>query len=289
MKKINLAYATKYELREYCKARGLPLRLIPAIVAEARKKEAQPVYPRTEVPIDDLALSRAARDAARSANGRIKNWTTPSPTTCLVPLGEYHQIDLGPYSRSCKYTHYEYTPLYTSFGVIAVDGKALLYRRGFTGSIKSRILRAPAGLKWKQRNGLCLVRESDGMDYHPTVADLQSPRFASVVREAMARSYRARQEAKREARRTARWERQFELDLATTRVTLHDSRRAGNCIEGSLRFAERKLGLDRASILAAGHLFTVPAKRLLSVANGETDRAVAAIRAAWSRETTVSI
>ena len=264
---------------------------IAAKAAWKKQQEAKPapIYPRVTVTITDSSLAGLARDAARRANGRIKNWSTPCPTRVTVPLGDYDTIDLGGYSRSCKYMRYEYKPCYTSYGVIAANGAALLYRRGFAGSIKSRLLRAPAGMRWTQNNGLCLVRESDGMDYHPTVADLQSPKFATVVRDAMAANYTARLNAKREAKRAARWERQFQRDLATTRVTLHDSRKAGNCIEGSLRFAERKLGLDRASILAAGHLFSVPAKRLLAVANGETERAMAAVWAAWNRETTVSI
>jgi len=260
--------------------------------AEWKKQQSakpSPVYPRITLHITDSALASQARDAAHRANGRIKNWTSPRPTLATVPLGDYDQIDLGQYSRSCKYTHYEYSPSYTSFATIAVGGKVLLYRRGFTGSIKSRILPAPAGMLWTRNNGLCLIRQSDGMDYHPAVQDLLSPRFAAVAREAMARNYSARLEAKRESKRQSRFERQFQRDIATTRVTLHDSRRAGNCIEGNLRFAERKLGLDRGAILAAGHLFTVPAKRLLAVANGETDQALRAIRAAWSRETTVCI
>lgn len=260
-----------------------------AIWEAHRTAKPAPIYPRVTVTITDSSLAGLARDAARRANGRIKNWSTPCPTRVTVPLGDYDAINLGQYSRSCKYTRYEYKPCYTSYGVIAANGAALLYRRGFAGAIKSRIIHAPAGMRWDSNNGLRLSRESDGMDYHPTVADLQSPKFATVVRDAMAANYTARLNAKREARRAEKWERQFERDLATTRVTLHDSRKAGNCIEGSLRFAERNLGIDRAAILAAGHLFTVPAKRLLAVANGETERAMAAVRAAWNRETTVCI
>lgn len=256
-----------------------------------KQQEAKPapIYPRITTTITDSSLAGLARDAARRANGRIKNWSTPCPTRVTVPLGDYDAINLGQYSRSCKYTRYEYKPCYTSYGVIAANGAALLYRRGFAGAIKSRIIHAPAGMRWDSNNGLCLSRESDGMDYHPTPDDLQSRDFATRCRAAMAANYTARLNAKREAKRAARWEKQFQRDLATTRVTLHDSRKAGNCIEGSLRFAERKLGIDRASILAAGHLFTVPAKRILAVANDETSSAMAAVWAAWNRETTVSI
>lgn len=265
-----------------------------SVAAKAKWKEQQeakpaPIYPRQILVIPDYDLSQLARNAAEKANPRLKNWESPRPSIFPRAIGEYDSIDNGRYSSRCKYTHWTYAPLYTSFGIITLGGKVLLYRRGFTGSLKSRILPAPSGMLWTINNGLCLVRQSDEMDYHPTVADMQSPRFASVVREAMARNYAARLAAKQEAKRQARFEARFQRDLATTRVTLHDSRRAGNCIEGSLRFAERKLGLDRGSILAAGHLFTVPAKTLLRVANGQTEQAMRAVCAAWTRETLVCI
>ncbi len=289
-------YSSKIDLRNYCRAHGLKLKMIPQIVASLKAKEAnakprkpQPMYPRITVAIDDSALASEAASSARRANGRIQNWTAPRASSVVVPLGDYDTINLGQYSRSCKYTHYKYAPCYTSYGIIAVAGAALLYRHGFAGAIKSRFLRAPAGMRWTKKDGLCLIRESDGMDYHPTTADLQARDFSRRCRAAMSANYTARLNAKREAKRTTRWERQFTRDLATTRVTLHDSRRAGNCIEGSLRFAERKLGIAREAIIAGGHLFTVPAKRLLALANGETDRAMAAVRAAWTRETTVCI
>ena len=265
-----------------------------SVAAKARWKEQQeakpaPVYPRQTTAIMDFDLASRASSAARHANGRISNWEYPRPSIFPRAIGEYDSIDNGRYSSRCKYTHWTYSPRYTSFGIITLGGRVMLYRRGFTGSLKSRILPAPSGMLWTIDNGLCLVRQSDKMDYHPTCEDLQSPRFASVVREAMARNYAARLAAKQEAKRQARFEARFQRDLATTRVTLHDSRRAGNCIEGSLQFAERKLGLDRGSILAAGHLFTVPAKTLLRIANGKTEQAMRAVRAAWSRETTVCI
>lgn len=104
--------------------------------------------------------------------------------------------------------------------------------------------------------------------------------------------------AKMAAEATAAWEKQdahkklnrfFLRDLKTTRVTLHDSRHAGNCTEGSLRFAEHKLGIPRQEVLAAGHLLNVSSERVMAVANGQHDPAYRACYAAWLRETIVSI
>jgi hypothetical protein len=63
------------------------------------------------------------------------------------------------------------------------------------------------------------------MDYHPEDADWTAKDFATRVRKAMAANWAKRREAKRAAKQAA----------------LDDSRRAGNCVEGSLAFAERKL------------------------------------------------
>jgi hypothetical protein len=108
---------------------------------------------------------------------------------------------------------------------------------------------APAGLVFTHdANGILLRRVSDGMDYHPEDADWTAKDFATRVRKAMAANWAKRREAKRAAKQAAldaaeaaRVAAIRECELATTRVTLDDSRRAGNCVEGSLAFAERKL------------------------------------------------
>lgn len=81
----------------------------------------------------------------------------------------------------------------------------------------------------------------------------------------------------------------FRKDIASTRVTLEDSRKAGNCIEGSLVFAQRKLGISRQEILAGGHLFAIPASKILAAANGQKEQAEGAVKAAWIRETMICI
>jgi hypothetical protein len=139
----------------------------------------------------------------------------------------------------------------------------------------------PDGYAWEQDgNGLRIFERAEpDADYHPDADEL----FAGSAEKMLLRL-----QANREKRiAAARVGRAFERDLATTRVTLADSRRAGNCIEGTLAFAERKLGLPRAEVLTSG--FSVPAKTLLRVANGDKSRVEAAIRVAWTRETMVAI
>ena len=83
----------------------------------------------------------------------------------------------------------------------------------------------------------------------------------------------------------------FIKSLGNTRVNLNDSRKAGNCIEGTLRFCEKYLKLDRKTILDAGYLISVPAIKILKIAKNtiNEERAMNACRIAWMRETTISI
>lgn len=130
-----------------------------------------------------------------------------------------------------------------------------------------------------------LLRKSDGMDYHPTDGEIITGNFASMIRN-LESNHEARM-AEREGEDRRRREYEFFIsDAKTTRVTLFDSRRAGNCIEGALAFAESRLGIGRSEILNGGHLFSVSAERLLATNN---ERARAAAFVAWKRETTISI
>jgi hypothetical protein len=203
------------------------------------------------------------------------------------PKGDYLTNNEGRYSRRCSYTKYSYTPLYTSYVEVSNCKKGLIYRRGFKGEIKSRFIHAPAGMRFQKDDyGLVLKRLSDGMDYHPTPKDLQSKKFAAVVRAEMAKNYKARLAQKKAEKQSKILEKLFQSDLPTTMVTLHDSRKAGNCIEGSLQFAERRLNIPREEILKGGFMFKIPAYKLAKT--GE-QRALAAAKVAWNRETTVCI
>lgn len=156
---------------------------------------------------------------------------------------------------------------------------------------------APKGMMFrKDENGILLRRLSDQMDYHPNSTEWLAKNFATVVRQQMATNWRKRQEAKQATRKLAKDRAEqtrirtiYERELNTTMVRVEDSRRAGNCVAGTLAFAERKLGLSREEVVAGSYLLAVPAPKLLRVANGDQTRVESAIWAAWQRETTVSI
>lgn len=244
---------------------------------------------RLEITIQDSELGWQAKSSARRSNGRIKNWVDSSPSIYHVSKGDYDKFESGTGYKRGKgsFTCYSYAPRYVSYVILANGGGGLIYRHGFKGEIKSRVIYAPAGIKFaKDENGLLLRRKSDNMDYHPTAKDLQSKKFATTVRQEMAKNFLYRLNQKRLEKQNNKSEKIFIRDLPTTMVNLHDSRKAGNCIEGSLRFAEMRLNIPRQEILNGGFIFKVPASKLVKTGD---ERAIRAAKVAWQRETLVMI
>ena len=141
----------------------------------------------------------------------------------------------------------------------------------------------PSGCAWGIDDlGFCVVKLSDMVAYHPTLEDWNSKNFFAKVRVGFAKIYLGRKAAKEVERVNNIRENQ----LANCRVLLEDSRRAGNCIEGTLTFTEKRLQIPREQILNASFLFGVSGDKLLKTGDG---RARQAVICAWERETTLSI
>jgi len=235
-----------------------------------------------------------AKRASVYANRRLKNWREAKPCDTVVDKGSYLAINAGRYKGKFNRIIWNYVPLYTSYYVLSQSKLGLVYIRGFRGEIKKTFIRAPKGMRFGRDSlGLKVVRMSDGMDLHLSGVDLERAAFAGFVRSGMAAKYRAAQANKKQQKQLAvdkveadRIAAIVDQGLTSCRVTLEDSRRAGNCIEGSLRFAEIKLGVTREEIIAGQWLTGVPANRLL--ATGDT-RAKAAVKMAYQRDTTISI
>jgi len=154
--------------------------------------------------------------------------------------------------------------------------------------VEKHLMTPPKGMKWKKEpfGPIYLERITDKMDWHPAPKDLARKDFVTFARAEMARHYGQRMVTRKLERESKRLQAIMDKQLMSCYVTLDDSRRAGNCIEGSLSFAENRLGLTREEILAAPFITKVSARRLL--ATGEP-RARAAVIQAWKRETMVSI
>lgn len=248
------------------------------------------VYPmRSEIDkiiIENYLLAAIARDAGYHKHPRKKNWSGTKPVDKLVNSGDILEINGGMYKarNGHRFTAWSYKPVYSSW--IERRGDKLVYFHGLN-RLESKTIKMPAGMRLEEDGlGVFFVRESDGMDYHFTGQDFLRKDFVSWIRQEMANKYKRKVENNRNARRDAKWNKFFQRDLGNTMVNIWDSRRAGNCLEGSLSFAERRLKLDRREIMKGGFLVHVSAKRLVNTGD---PRAIKAARAAWERETTVCI
>ena len=184
-----------------------------------------------------------------------------------------------------KYTGSEVYCDYQSCVAVSRSGRSAVWVLG--NRIHRRWI-APVGLQFGLDKNLqiVLIRKSDGMDYHPTGEDLRAKNWIGRCRAAMAKNYIARQAAKKLERENARFAKIKAREIGSVRVTMQDSRRAGNCVEGAIRFAESRLGISREQIANGAHLLTVSAAKLL--ATNDT-RAKSAVEMAWARETMVQI
>lgn len=237
------------------------------------------------ITIENRALARLADNASRERNPRKKNWNSPRPRKKIPVLGDVESETINYRGRFKGYTGSNFIPIYHS--ALTMDNRAAVYSYGFAGDLRSRTLRAPSGTEW-DHDGSIITRDYS-CEYHPTCEDLLARNFAARVRAGLAEAKVRRAAARELKREQDRQWRIYERESASCRVTLLDSRAAGNCIEGSLRFAERKLGLTREEIMQAQWLIGVSASRLLAVANGDAKAVERAIRVAFQRETTVAI
>lgn len=94
-----------------------------------------------------------------------------------------------------------------------------------------------------------------------------------------------RLEIKKQAKASEAFNRIRSREIANTVVLLEDSRAVGNCVQGSLAYAER-MGLKPEEVLAAPHMIGIKAKILI---RSQDSRAIAAANRAFQRETTIAI
>jgi hypothetical protein len=245
---------------------------------------ADKIHDYRRVSFVDPATAAFSLDFWGAKNPRKKNIYTGKPKLSGPAMQERWET-IRYKGRYKGYTGSELHCDYQSCIAVSRSGRSAVWILG--GKINRRWI-APVGMKFEIDNNpsLQLIRLSDGMDYHPTGEDLRSKNWIARCRAAMAKNYTARMAAKKLARENARFEKIKAREIGSVRVTLQDSRRAGNCVEGSIRFAERRLGMTRDQVLAGDYLLTVQAEKLLA---SNEPRAKAAVEIAWSRETMVQI
>lgn len=227
-------------------------------------------------------LGKAAMEAATEENLRLKNWLHATPSIKAWKLGDYTTESFQYRGHFRGYQGCHYIPRYTSY--LVCDNVGAVYTYGFLGQMKTRKLRAPAGCEW-DHDGSLVLRSDYNVEYHPTCEDLVARDFGRRIKAAL-REARTRRAADLAAKAALEREQAvYEREVEKCRVTVQDSRLAGNCVEGTLQFAERVLHIPREEVVSGQHLFSVPASRVL----GHSKQADAACRVAFMRETTVSI
>lgn len=233
-------------------------------------------------PLRDTELEARASEVIGRC-GQRSNYTTGSAQV----FGEAFQKGWTTINYRGAYKGYKGRMLhqnYQSCVGISRSGRSAIVIQSCV--VRRRII-APAGMQFERdAQGVLLRRVRDGMDYHPSSGDWKARDFAARVRRAMTANFRKRREAARAAREAARVQAILQRELPSVRVTLEDSRAAGNCVEGSLRWCEARLHLARETILGGSYLFSVAASQLLRTGDCAAERAV--LRA-WQRETMVAI
>ena len=216
-------------------------------------------------------------------SGRACRRLRYSPT---VHRSRREDISEGRYSSRCKYTKYRHDVYIRSFVRVSPRGGALVYLADSDDGPIRKPLRAPRGYRWKiDQNGLALQSKSvKSADYHPDAGDLLAgvSHVRTRLHDLRKERYASRVAEARAKRLTSEINAAYPFpalhinggELAA-RVTMQDSRIAGNCMVGTANFA-RRLGVDPDYYYAS-----LPGNVLLRTGN---DRAMAAARVASLRE-----
>ena len=186
-----------------------------------------------------------------------------------------------------KFSGYKGSYIYADYQSCAAISPSGITCCVIVGSSFVKRIKVPAGTRFAKDNlGIHVVRASDKMDFHFLPKILLDKDFCAQIRRGLVEKFKSNQKAKKAAKADTQFEKTFQRQIRSTYVSLEDSRRAGNCVEGSIAFAQRKFGSSREDIVGGQWLYTVPAVRVMAT---QDPRAVRAVRCAWQRETTISI
>lgn len=233
---------------------------------------------RVAVPLGSATAAEISQ-GPKKQHPNHKNWDTPEALTTRTAPG-CHDINHGRYSSRCTYTHWTYQPVVGSWAIIIWDGR-LEYNYG---ADHRAYLSAPRGYHWDiDKNGVRLVANRDArIDYHPDSDDLRNYSPTRLVSK-MLGLYSQRKAALKQAAEEMRLER-LSADERTrliakaeregAMVCLVDSLRAGNCLTGTISFAERHQLDPRKHYRPS---------QLLKIANGSADRVKLAVYHALRR------
>jgi hypothetical protein len=226
--------------------------------------------------ITDPTLGSEAELISKKQNPKIRNWDSRSATTDATKHFTTMPINHGRYSSRCSYIRYTYSPMYHSELKIAKSSKE--YAEFWQGGKLVKKLWAPSGLKFGWDDNGPLIVSKDGTEYHFDHSDLKAKNFAQNLRNKLSETRLAR----RKIKNAQKAQKLLDKELKRVRITLQDSRRAGNCLQGTINYLSQN-GYDRRFIVSP--LASVPAKNL----DLKDPKVRAAAIAAYQRETLESI
>lgn len=227
----------------------------------------------------DFDLSKEASEVCRQNNRRKRAWRLAESTIYSYLHNDFTVNTFRQYG----WTYARYIPHYHSCVHVYQSGKTIEY---FREKKLFRRIFAPAGLTFGVDSLGAFVKSKDGTDYHLNKHDLQNKTFAKHIRAKLHEKRLSIRRQKATEKATKRYLEVKNHQMATCRVNLDDSLKSGNCLEGTLRFAEVKLKIGRENLLAGRHLTHVSGEVLLKTGD---PRAKNAVERAWMRETLVSI
>ena len=227
----------------------------------------------------------AAQSECQERNRRLSNWRNPQPTL-KSDLHLSYTTNTIHYKGSFRgRTGGEYTPRYYSeFRFNINSGKVGAWSYLDKENVMHVMnVRAPRGYRFDvDVHGVKLVSLScSDDDYHFDGDDLMQG--VSFLRSCVITNRNKRMEDKRTRRRSKSEEKVFYRLLPKLQVRLQDSIRAGNCVAGTLAYAERR-GISRDQALKDPSAF-LPGEKI----DQDDTRAMNAARAAFQRETMVCI
>lgn len=198
--------------------------------------ESKPKNVRT-ITIDDASQFKSIPSIQ---NKKLKNWNGYLPT--LKP-SHIQTNNEGTYSSRCRYIHYTYTRMVTSWGCV-VNPQFVYVRIDTNDGLFSKNIKAPRGFHWTiDKNGIKLQSNSiKSKDYHPSTSDFlvyrdSKSQFHTLITDKANQLYEKRKSILEEQFIEKRMLKN--LKNSDCYVSFLDSINAGNCPAGTISWIER--------------------------------------------------
>jgi hypothetical protein len=229
---------------------------------------------RTTIPLGPIT-THIVHNLERELKPNAKNWLNPFPS--MEGPFRVQTYNRGRYSGRCSFTKYEYRSIMPSFIDFQGDKATVLVNKSFFEVV------LPKGFVFDMdREGIHIRRiKRPSSNYHFNSDEIQDG-AKELVKKLVALE-KSRAKLNKETQAKKRLQTLLLKNLGNTWVMMEDSRRAGNCVQGTFAFCDNSK-LSRSAVCAKS-LFKLKEK----VSPDVQKRIERAVMCAFERETTVSI